>query len=268
MSSEDVGDRASALHVPLHSDRERLETAKHEVTVEGQNLSDLRAQIAANEKGGQELRAMVAHYGRSTVSAYMQHVQDNAEDGAPRHHCTEGRKIHPAAGQRRTNCEVSLAVNVAERRVVLDFSGTSSQLANNFNAPKWITMAAVLYVFRTLVDDAIPLNAGCLKPIEVIVPQGCMLNPEFPAAVVAGNVEPEFATNAIYGALGVMAAAQCTMNNFTFGNDSQQYYETISGVRGRSWLRWNQRGPDPHDQFASHGSRDSGTALPGSTGLL
>ena len=115
----------------------------------------------------------------------------------------------------------------------MDFSGTSAQLPNNFNAPRAITMAAVLYVFRTLVDDDIPLNAGCLKPIEVIVPSGCMLNPLPPAAVVAGNVETSSCvTNALYGALGVMAASQCTMNNFTFGDGAHQYYETISGGSG------------------------------------
>jgi N-methylhydantoinase B/oxoprolinase/acetone carboxylase alpha subunit len=117
------------------------------------------------------------------------------------------------------------------REATIDFTGTSAQLPNNFNAPKAVTMAAVLYVFRTLVDDDIPLNAGCLKPLQVIVPEGCMLNPRPPAAVVAGNVETsQCVTNALYGALGVMAASQCTMNNFTFGNDAHQYYETISAA--------------------------------------
>jgi 5-oxoprolinase (ATP-hydrolysing) len=128
---------------------------------------------------------------------------------------------------------VTVRVDAAARSATVDFSGTSAQLPNNFNAPKAITMAAVLYVFRTLVDDAIPLNAGCLKPIEVIVPSGCMLNPTYPAAVVAGNVETsQCVTNALYGALGVMAASPCTMNNFTFGDATHQYYETISGGSG------------------------------------
>jgi 5-oxoprolinase (ATP-hydrolysing) len=128
---------------------------------------------------------------------------------------------------------VKITVDRKKREATVDFTGTSAQLPNNFNAPKAITMAAVLYVFRTLVDDAIPLNAGCLKPIEVIVPEGCMLNPTAPAAVVAGNVETsQCVTNALYGALGVMAAGGCTMNNFTFGDARHQYYETISGGSG------------------------------------
>ncbi|MBV8620187.1 MAG: hydantoinase B/oxoprolinase family protein [Curvibacter sp.] len=199
----------------------------------GQNMADLRAQIAANEKGAQELRAMVAHYGQGTVSAYMRHVQDNAEESVRRviTALKDGRYTLPL--DNGAQIQVAVRVDAAKRSAVLDFSGTSSQLPNNFNAPKSITMAAVLYVFRTLVDDAIPLNAGCLKPIEVIVPEACMLNPTYPAAVVAGNVETSSCvTNALYGALGVMAAAQCTMNNFTFGNASHQYYETISGGSG------------------------------------
>ena len=121
----------------------------------------------------------------------------------------------------------------ASRSATIDFSGTSPQQPNNFNAPRAVTMAAVLYVFRTLVDDDIPMNEGCLKPIEVIVPEGCLLNPRHPAAVVAGNVETSMCiTNALYGALGVMASTQCTMNNFTFGNQRYQYYETISGGSG------------------------------------
>ncbi|MCX7669278.1 MAG: hydantoinase B/oxoprolinase family protein, partial [Anaerolineae bacterium] len=124
-------------------------------------------------------------------------------------------------------------VDAARRSAVIDFSGTSAQQTNNFNAPKAVCMAAVLYVFRTLVDDDIPLNAGCLKPLEVIIPEGSMLNPRPPASVVAGNVETSTCiTNALYGALGVMAASQCTMNNFTFGNERHQYYETISGGSG------------------------------------
>ena len=198
-----------------------------------QNLADLRAQIAANEKGVQELKAMVARYGRETVSAYMQHVQDNAEESVRRviTALNDGHFTLPL--DNGAQIKVAVRVNAAERSAVLDFSGTSAQLPNNFNAPKSITMAAVLYVFRTLVDDAIPLNAGCLKPITVMVPEGCMLNPRYPAAVVAGNVETSSCvTNALYGALGVMAAAQCTMNNFTFGDASHQYYETISGGSG------------------------------------
>lgn len=198
-----------------------------------QNLADLRAQIAANEKGAQELKAMVAQYGRATVAAYMQHVQDNAEESVRRviTALSDGEFQLPLDNGARI-C-VRVRVDTAARSATVDFSGTSAQLLNNFNAPKSITMAAVLYVFRTLVDDDIPLNAGCLKPIRVIVPEGCMLNPTPPAAVVAGNVETSSCvTNALYGALGVMAASQCTMNNFTFGNAQYQYYETISGGSG------------------------------------
>ncbi len=198
-----------------------------------QNMADLRAQIAANEKGAQELRAMVEQYGATTVAAYMQHVQDNAEESVRRviTNLKDGAFTLPL--DNGAQIKVAVRVNLAERNATIDFSGSSAQLTNNFNAPRSITMAAVLYVFRTLVDDAIPLNAGCLKPLKVIVPEGCMLNPRHPAAVVAGNVETSTCvTNALYGALGVMAASQCTMNNFTFGNASHQYYETISGGSG------------------------------------
>jgi 5-oxoprolinase (ATP-hydrolysing) len=198
-----------------------------------QTIADLRAQIAANEKGVQELHAMVAQFGRATVAAYMTHVQDNAEESV--------RRVIGALKDGRFELRldngaviaVAVTVHAAEREATIDFTGTSAQLPNNFNAPKAVTMAAVLYVFRTLVDDDIPLNAGCLKPLQVIVPAGCMLNPRPPAAVVAGNVETSTCvTNALYGALGVMAAGQCTMNNFTFGNATYQYYETISGGSG------------------------------------
>ncbi|MCP5271171.1 MAG: hydantoinase B/oxoprolinase family protein [Burkholderiaceae bacterium] len=198
-----------------------------------QTIADLRAQIAANEKGVQELRAMVAQFGRATVAAYMQHVQDNAEESV--------RRVITALKDGRFRLEldngaviaVDVKVDAVARAATIDFTGTSAQLPNNFNAPSAVTMAAVLYVFRTLVDDDIPLNAGCLKPLHVIVPEGCMLNPNPPAAVVAGNVETSMCvTNALYGALGVMAASQCTMNNFTFGDATHQYYETVSGGSG------------------------------------
>ena len=198
-----------------------------------QTIADLRAQIAANEKGVQELRAMVAQFGRATVAAYMQHVQDNAEESVRRviTALKDGQYTLPL--DNGAQIAVKVTVHAATREATIDFTGTSAQLPNNFNAPKAVTMAAVLYVFRTLVDDDIPLNAGCLKPLHVIVPPGCMLNPNPPAAVVAGNVETSMCvTNALYGALGVMAASQCTMNNFTFGNETYQYYETISGGSG------------------------------------
>ena len=198
-----------------------------------QTIADLRAQIAANQKGVEELHAMVAQFGRGTVAAYMKHVQDNAEESVRRviTALKDGQYMLPL--DNGAQIAVKVTVHAAAREATIDFTGTSAQLPNNFNAPKAVTMAAVLYVFRTLVDDDIPLNAGCLKPLHIVVPPGCMLNPNPPAAVVAGNVETSTCvTNALYGALGVMAAGQCTMNNFTFGNETHQYYETISGGSG------------------------------------
>jgi 5-oxoprolinase (ATP-hydrolysing) len=198
-----------------------------------QNLADLCAQIAANAKGAEELGAMVAQYGRDTVAAYMRHAQDNAEESVRRVVSVLKDGEFTLDLDNGARIRVAVRVNLQQRTAQIDFTGTSAQLANNFNAPRAITTAAVLYVFRTLVDDDIPLNAGCLKPLEIIVPEGCMLNPRSPAAVVAGNVETSTCvTNALYGALGVMAAAQCTMNNFTFGNARYQYYETIAGGSG------------------------------------
>jgi 5-oxoprolinase (ATP-hydrolysing) len=210
-----------------------LRTGAHPARNPAQNLGDLHAQIAANEKGAAELRAMVAHYGRETVAAYMRHVQDNAEESVRRviTALRDGEFSLPLDNGARIR--VNVRVNASERSATVDFTGSSAQLPNNFNAPRAVTVAAVLYVFRTLVDDDIPLNAGCLKPLQIIVPEGCMLNPRPPAAVVAGNVETSTCvTNALYGALGVMAASQCTMNNFTFGNDAYQYYETVAGGSG------------------------------------
>ena len=198
-----------------------------------QNLADLKAQIAANEKGVQELRKMVEHFGLDMVQAYMRHVQDNAEESVRRVITRLKDGSFTLALDNGAQLQVAIRVNAAERSAVIDFTGTSVQQSNNFNAPKAVCMAAVLYVFRTLVDDDIPLNAGCLKPVSVIIPEGCMLNPNPPASVVAGNVETSSCiTNALYGALGEMAASQCTMNNFTFGNARYQYYETISGGSG------------------------------------
>ncbi len=198
-----------------------------------QNLADLKAQIAANEKGVQELRRMVGQFGLDMVQAYMRHVQDNAEESVRRviTRLKDGQFTLPL--DNGAQIKVAIRVDAAGRSAEIDFTGTSPQQTNNFNAPTAVCMAAVLYVFRTLVDDDIPLNAGCLKPLKVIIPAGSMLNPDPPASVVAGNVETSSCiTNALYGALGVMAASQCTMNNFTFGNQRHQYYETISGGSG------------------------------------
>jgi len=198
-----------------------------------QNMADLKAQIAANEKGVQELRKMVDQFGLDVVQAYMRHVQDNAEESVRRviTKLKDGEYTLPL--DNGAHIRVAIRVDAANRSAEINFTGTSPQQVNNFNAPTAVCMAAVLYVFRTLVDDDIPLNAGCLKPLKVIIPEGSMLNPNPPASVVAGNVETSTCiTNTLYGALGVMAASQCTMNNFTFGNARHQYYETISGGSG------------------------------------
>jgi 5-oxoprolinase (ATP-hydrolysing) len=198
-----------------------------------QNLADLKAQIAANEKGVQELRKMVEQFGLDVVQAYMRHVQDNAEESVRRVITRLKNGHYTLPLDNGAQISVAVRVDAASRSAEIDFTGTSPQQLNNFNAPTAVCMAAVLYVFRTLVDDDIPLNAGCLKPLKVIIPPGSMLNPNPPASVVAGNVETSSCiTNALYGALGVMAASQCTMNNFTFGNARYQYYETISGGSG------------------------------------
>ncbi len=198
-----------------------------------QNLADLKAQLAANEKGVQELRKIVDNFGLDVVLAYMSHVQNNAEeqvrqvldvlkDGEFIQELDNGSTIH-----------VKIIVDKKKRTATIDFSGTSPQQPGNFNAPFSITRAAVLYVFRTLVDTEIPMNEGCARPLTLIVPEGSMLSPVYPAAVVAGNVEvSQSIVDALYGALGVMASAQGTMNNFTFGNEKYQYYETICGGAG------------------------------------
>ncbi|TAK67263.1 MAG: 5-oxoprolinase [Betaproteobacteria bacterium] len=198
-----------------------------------QNLADLRAMIAANEKGVQELRRMVEHFGLDVVHAYMRHVQDNAEEAVRR--VIDVLKPGEFSYEMDSGAliRVKIGIDKTARGATIDFTGTSAQLPDNFNAPAAVCMAAVLYVFRTLVDGDIPLNAGCLKPLDVIIPEGSMLRPRYPAAVVAGNVETsQCITDALYGALGVMGASQGTMNNFTFGNAEHQYYETICGGSG------------------------------------
>ncbi|MFZ5658674.1 MAG: hydantoinase B/oxoprolinase family protein [Pseudomonadota bacterium] len=210
-----------------------LAAGPHPARNPAQNIADLRAQVAANARGAQELQKLVAHYGLATVQAYMQHVQDNAEeavrrvldvlrDGSFRYRMDDGAEI-----------AVAIRIDRARRRARIDFSGTSPQQAGNFNAPAAICKAAVLYVFRTLVRDEIPLNAGCLRPLDIVIPAGSLLNPKHPAAVVAGNVETsQYIVDALYGALGVLAGSQGTMNNLTFGDGEQQYYETICGGSG------------------------------------
>ncbi|MDO8718829.1 MAG: hydantoinase B/oxoprolinase family protein, partial [Polaromonas sp.] len=210
-----------------------LESGQYPSRNPAQNMADLKAQIAANEKGVQELRKMVDQFSLDVVLAYMNHVQDNAEESVRRVITRLKNGAFTLPLDNGAQIQVAIRVDTQNRSAEIDFTGTSPQQTNNFNAPTAVCMAAVLYVFRTLVDDDIPLNAGCLKPLKVIIPAGSMLNPNPPASVVAGNVETSSCiTNALYGALGVMAASQCTMNNFTFGNARYQYYETISGGSG------------------------------------
>ena len=197
------------------------------------NLADLKSQVAACARGAEELERMVAEFGRETVEAHMGHVQDNAEEAVRRVLADFGGGEFALEMDDGAIIRVRISVNAETRSARVDFTGTSAQRPTNFNAPKSITRAAVMYVFRTLVDDAIPLNEGCLKPISLIVPEGSMLSPVYPAAVVAGNVETSQAVvDALYGALGVLAASQGTMNNFTFGDATRQYYETIAGGSG------------------------------------
>jgi 5-oxoprolinase (ATP-hydrolysing) len=193
-----------------------------------QNINDIKAQIAANEKGVQELNKMVAHFTLPVVEAYMQHVQDNAAESVRR----VIDRLHDSAFDyemdQGTFIKVKITVDKAKREATVDFTGTSPQQPTNFNAPEPVTRAAVLYVFRVMVDDDIPMNAGCLRPINIVIPKKSMLTPEYPAAVVAGNVETSQAvTNCLFGALEALAAAQGSMNNLNFGNAKYQYYETI-----------------------------------------
>lgn len=197
------------------------------------NLADLRAQIAANRKGVDEVRRMIEEFGLDVVQAYMRHVQDNAEEAVRR--VVDALDDGEYAYETDSGAVIRVRVRVdrAERRATIDFTGTSAQLATNFNAPSSVVDAAVLYVFRTLVADEIPLNDGCLRPLDIVVPPGSMLAPEPPAAVVAGNVETSQAiTGALYAALGVQAEGSGTMNNVTFGNERHQYYETVASGSG------------------------------------
>jgi 5-oxoprolinase (ATP-hydrolysing) len=210
-----------------------LETAMYPSRAPATNLADLRAQIAANEKGIEELRAMVDHFGLDVVQAYMGHVQENAAESVRRVITALHDGHYDYELDNGAHVNVTVRVDTENRTATIDFTGTSAQLKDNFNAPSSVAMAAVLYVFRTLVDDDIPLNSGCLQPLTVIIPPGTMLSPEYPAAVAAGNVETsQIVTGALYAALGVMAEGSGTMNNVTFGNDRYQYYETVASGSG------------------------------------
>ncbi|NET42405.1 hydantoinase B/oxoprolinase family protein [Okeania sp. SIO2B3] len=214
-----------------------LTSGKYPARNTSQNIADLQAQIAANEKGTQELQKMTEKYGLETVQAYMKFVQNNAEASVRR----AIKKLSSSLNKQNSTStfddgnkiQVSVSLNQKNLSAKIDFTGTSPQLPTNFNAPTAVCKAAVLYVFRTLVDDDIPLNAGCLKPLEIIIPKGSMLDPKYPAAIVAGNVETsQTIADTLYNALGIMASSQGTMNNFTFGNSKYQYYETICGGSG------------------------------------
>ena len=210
-----------------------LEGARYPARNPAENLADFRAQIAANQKGVEELHKMVAHFGLDTVQAYMRHVRDNAEESVRR----VLDALRPGSFEIETDQGWRIAVDVSidkeARRAVLDFSRSSGQVDGNFNAPTAVCMAAVLYVFRCLCGVDIPLNAGCLKPLDIRVSEPSILRPRYPAAVVAGNVETsQYVTDTLFGALNAVAESQGTVNNFTFGNARYQYYETICGGSG------------------------------------
>ncbi len=213
--------------------RQILTSSQYPARNPAQNIADLEAQVAANERGAQELHKLVDHFGLNTVLAYMGHVQDNAEAAVRRviDRLTDGTFCYPM--DNGSKVRVAIKIDHGSRSAVIDFAGTTHQSADNFNAPAAICRAAVLYVFRTLVEDDLPLNYGCLKPLKILIPQRCILNPLYPAAVVAGNVETsQVVTDAMFAALNILAASQGTMNNFTFGNERYQYYETICGGAG------------------------------------
>lgn len=207
---------------------ELLTNHKYPVRNVHQNVADLKAQIAANEKGVQELRKMTDHFGLETVQAYMGHVQDNAEESVRRVIEALADSSYEYPTDQGSTIKVKITVDKDKREATVDFTGTSPMKENNFNAPEPVTRAAVLYCFRVMVEGHIPMNAGCLRPINIVVPEGSMLRPHYPAAVVAGNVETsQHITNALFAALGAMANSQGSMNNLTFGNDTYQYYETL-----------------------------------------
>lgn len=225
--------------------RELLLGGKYPCRNVEQNLADLSAQIAANETGLRELRAMVEQFSLETVSAYMQHVQDNAEESVRRVLDVLQEGVFCYELDSGSQIKVAISIDREMRQAVIDFTGTSDQDEGNYNAPLAVCKAAVLYVFRTLVPNAIPLNEGCMKPLKIIVPKGCMLHPVYPAAVIAGNTEVSQAvTDTLYGALGVLASSQGTMNNFVYGNAIYQNYETICGGTGA--------GSDYHGTSAVH----------------
>ena len=212
-----------------------LSSGEHPARNIKQNIADLKAQVAAAEKGSQELMKIIKHYGLEVVHAYMSHVQDNAEESVRRVLDVLSDSSFTYKMDDGHQVTVSISVNKVNRTATIDFTGTSGQHPGNYNAPSSICYAAVLYVFRCLVDDDIPLNAGCLKPLNLIIPKHSMINPQYPAAVFSGNVETsQYIVDALLGALGEFAASQGTMNNYIWGNDKVQNYETICGGSGAS----------------------------------
>ena len=240
-------------NLPLVEDGQFLEAEMRSLLSSGryparnpdQNIADLQAQLAANTKGAAELTVLVDRYGLATIRAYMGHVQDNAAECVRRALDRLNDGAFTVTMDDGAEIKVAITIDKTARCAKVDFTGTSPQRPGNTNAPAAITRAAVLYVFRTIVEDSIPLNEGCLQPLDIIIPPGSMLNPQAPAAVVAGNVETSQAlVDALMAALGVMAASQGTMNNLTFGDDTHQYYETIGGGAGA--------GPGFHGAHAVH----------------
>ena len=233
-----------------------------------QNVNDLKAQIAANQKGAHELRKMVAQFGLAVVEAYMRHVQDNAAESVRRvidrlHDCAFAYEMDQG-----TWIKVKISVDKAKREATVDFTGTSPQQPSNFNAPEPVTRAAVLYVFRVMVDDDIPMNAGCLEPIRIVIPPGSMLSPQFPAAVVAGNVETSQAVTELPvrrarrhgGRAGHHEQSQFRQRELSVLRDH------LLGLAGRPRLSGHRRGADPHDQHAAHRSRGARVPLSGGAG--
>jgi len=225
--------------------RQLLASGKYPCRNIDHNMADLTAQIAANETGQRELVKMIEHFSLDVVKAYMVHVQDNAEESVRRvlDVLKDSEFIYPMDGGNQI--QVKIQVDKVQRRATIDFTGTSAQNEGNYNAPAAVCKAAVLYVFRTLVNDEIPLNEGCLKPLNIIIPEKTMISPVYPAAVISGNTEVSQAvTDCLFGALGILASSQGTMNNFVYGNEDYQNYETICGGTGA--------GPDHHGTSAVH----------------
>jgi len=210
-----------------------LNGAKFPARNPAQNMADLKAQLAANRQGIRQLEKAVERYSLPTVQSYLRFVRENAAASVRRLIDSIVDGVFEYELDSAEVIRLSINVDKATRQATIDFAGTSAQSTSNFNAPEAVTRAAVLYVFRSLIREEIPMNEGCLEPLNILIPADSLLSPAYPAAVVAGNVETsQCVTDCLYGALGTLAASQGTMNNFTFGNDDVQYYETICGGAG------------------------------------